>query len=159
MGIAAHRRGRAQTMDRDELARLAHPRRPARGLWPRPPGSVVMRLEPGEHLVRFAALTPANLGSAYGEATLDRPTRKEARFGLPYLPDSALKGVLAGALGDEGEAREALFGSADRDATDTQPGRFGEPSPVIFGNGELLAFPVPVVGGAPAWVFPALHLA
>ena len=118
-----------------------------------------MRLKPGEHLVRLAALTPANLGSAYGEATLDRPTQKEARFGLPYLPDSALKGVLAGAFGDQGEAREALFGSADRDATDTESDCFGEPGPVIFGNGELLAFPVPVVDGSPAWVFPALHLA
>jgi CRISPR/Cas system CMR subunit Cmr4 (Cas7 group RAMP superfamily) len=118
-----------------------------------------MRLAPGEQLVRWSARTPANLGSSQGAATLDRPTQKDAVFGLPYLPDSALKGVAAGRFGDEGKEREALFGSADRPATASQASRYGEAGPVIFGNGELLAFPLPVAGGPPAWVFPALHLA
>ncbi len=122
-----------------------------------------MKLVSGEQLVRLTALTPANLGSAYGEATLDRPTQKDSHLGLPFLPDSALKGVLAGAWGDAGDAgnpaREALFGSADHVPTPKRAGRSGEPGPLVFGNAELLAFPVPALEGPPAWVFPAVNLA
>jgi CRISPR/Cas system CMR subunit Cmr4 (Cas7 group RAMP superfamily) len=117
-----------------------------------------MRLEAGEQLLRLEVLSPAHLGAAEGEAALDRPTQKESRFGLPYLPDSALKGVLAGVYGNvpakgENVLRERLFGSPDR------RGRNGRPGPLVFGNGELLCFPFPGPEGRPAWVFPALSVA
>jgi hypothetical protein len=109
-------------------------------------------------LLRFEVISPANLGSAAGEAILDRPTQKESWFGLPYLPDSALKGVLAalyesGSPDDQGGARERLFGSADRGP------RRGEAGKVVIGNAELLAFPLALRGGGAAWVFPALAAA
>lgn len=109
-------------------------------------------------LVRLEVVTPANLGSAAGETTLDRPTQKEAWHGLPYLPDSAFKGVLAGRYGNVPDAernhdRERFFGSPDRGE------ERGRPSQVVFGNGELLAFPVPAAGGGRVWVYPALALA
>jgi CRISPR/Cas system CMR subunit Cmr4 (Cas7 group RAMP superfamily) len=122
-----------------------------------------MKLGSGEQLIRFTALTPANLGSAFGEATLDRPTQKDACWGLPFLPDSALKGVFASAYGDPDDSgnakREAIFGSADFAGSGVRTARFGEPGPVVFGNGELVCFPIPAVDGCSAWVFPALHLA
>lgn len=124
-----------------------------------------MRLEQGEQLVRLTAVTPAHLGSAEGEATLDRPTQKEAWSELPFVPDSALKGVLAGRFGDipeeEGKVnarREQSFGSPDRAPLEGQE-RPGRPAPLVIGNGELLAFPVPCADGIPAWIFPASTLA
>jgi CRISPR/Cas system CMR subunit Cmr4 (Cas7 group RAMP superfamily) len=119
-----------------------------------------MRLSRGEHLLRLEALTPANLGSAAGEATLDRPTQKEAQSGLPFLPDSALKGVLAGFLGktpleeDDSPAhgRERVFGSPDR------AGISGTPAPLVLGNGDLLCFPLAAPNGLTVWIFSALAL-
>jgi CRISPR/Cas system CMR subunit Cmr4 (Cas7 group RAMP superfamily) len=113
-----------------------------------------MKLGAGEHLLRLTLLTPAHLGSGLGEASLDRPTQKDAVSGLPCLPDSSLKGVLASPFGDsqeEGEnpEREGLFGSPDRAE------RRGRPGPLVLGDGELLAFPVPSRDGSVAWVFPA----
>jgi CRISPR/Cas system CMR subunit Cmr4 (Cas7 group RAMP superfamily) len=108
-------------------------------------------------LLRLEALTPTHVGSAWGEASLDRPTQKDAGTGLPFLPDSVLKGVLAGRteLKHGPQERERLYGSPDRPESETP----GEPGPVVLGNGELLCFPVPTTDGQPAWVFPALNLA
>lgn len=107
-------------------------------------------------LLRFECVTPAHLGSAAGEAMLDRPTQKDARDGLPFLPASSLKGVLAGRLGDVPDAegasnakREARYGSPDRG---TERGRA---APIVVGNGDLLCFPLPWSSGRPAQVFPA----
>lgn len=109
-------------------------------------------------MLRLEVLTPANLGSAAGEASLDRPTQKEAFHGLPFVPDSALKGVLAGQRGDLDDerpnpGREELYGAPDR------PGVPGRPGPLVLGNGELLSFPLRWGEGRRARVFPAAHLA
>ena len=78
----------------------------------------------------------------------------------PYLPDSALKGVLAAphdeaVASEEGEEgpRERLFGRGDEGA------RRGRPGSLVIGNGELLAFPSPLAGGGRAWIVPALGAA
>jgi len=117
-----------------------------------------VRLAAGSHLLRLEALTPAHLGSSAGESALDRPCQKDAAWGLPFLPDSALKGVWAGRLGDSferepNEGRERIFGSPDRAGAPGRPARFAA------GNGDLLCFPLPGTAGAPAWVFPALSAA
>jgi CRISPR/Cas system CMR subunit Cmr4 (Cas7 group RAMP superfamily) len=114
-------------------------------------------------LLRFEAVTALHTGSAAGEAALDRPVQKDAQTGLPFLPDSALKGVLAGRYGDVGDkkrnaAREDRFGSPDRSGLDGDAPSTGRPGPIVLGNGELLAFPVPSRPG-PTWAFPALTLA
>lgn len=123
-----------------------------------------MKLRPGEQLVRLTAMTPAHLGSAAGETLLDRPTQKDAWHELPFVPDSALKGVLAGRHGDVDDdepnaKREDLFGSPDRAGGGTKAASFGRPGPLVIGNGELLAFPVPCTGGAPAWIVPVTAVA
>jgi CRISPR/Cas system CMR subunit Cmr4 (Cas7 group RAMP superfamily) len=116
---------------------------------------------PEPRLLRLEVLTSANVGTAAGEASLDRPTQKEAWDGLPYLPDSALKGVFAGRFGDildhqANPARERYFGSPDRPG---QPDPWGRPASFVFGNAELLAFPLPSREGEWVWVFPALAVA
>ncbi|HEY2292152.1 MAG TPA: RAMP superfamily CRISPR-associated protein [Thermoanaerobaculia bacterium] len=123
-----------------------------------------MKLAAGApQLLRLEAVTALHTGSAAGEAALDRPVQKDAQTGLPFLPDSALKGVLAGRYGDVPEkgtnpARESRFGSPDRSGLDGEPPSTGRPGPIVLGNGELLAFPVPSRPG-PLWAFPALTLA
>lgn len=111
-----------------------------------------------KRLLRCEALTPTHVGTGAGEASLDRPTQKNSRTGLPFLPDSALKGVLAGSFGNvsEGTAnreRERWFGFPDRGETPGKPGK------VVLGNAELLAWPVPTADGAPALAVAATALA
>ncbi len=123
-----------------------------------------MKLEAGSSLLlRLEAVTALHTGSAAGEASLDRPVQKDAQTGLPFLPDSALKGVLASRYGDVPEKgtnpeRESRFGSPDRSGHHGAPPSTGRSGPLVLGNGELLAFPLPSRPG-PTWVFPALTLA
>lgn len=118
---------------------------------------------PENPLLRLSLLSPAHLGSAWGEASLDRPTQADAWHGLPFVPASALKGVMAGRWGNvpetvepgetDHEERERRYGSPDR------PGSRGRPSRVVLGDGRPLAFPVPAGRGRRCWVFPADTLA
>jgi hypothetical protein len=114
----------------------------------------------GHHALRLAALTPANLGSAGGSAAVDRPLAVDAWSGLPYLPHSALKGVLAGRLGNvhlRGGAlnthRARHFGAPD--VNDDGSGRAGG---LVFGDGEALAFPLLLRDGRRALVAVAATL-
>jgi CRISPR/Cas system CMR subunit Cmr4 (Cas7 group RAMP superfamily) len=110
-----------------------------------------------DRLLRVTFLTPANFGAAAGEAALDRPTQKAEDSGLPYVPDSALKGVLAGEHGDVGDdrpnaKREDLYGSPDRGSSP------GAASRIVFGNADLLGFPLATEDGGTAHVVPAESL-
>lgn len=111
-------------------------------------------------LVRFEAVTPLHLGAAEGAGWLYRPTLADPASGLPLVPGSALKGVMAGRIGEASDdsesssaAREGLYGSPDRGANR------GEPSKVVLGDACVLAFPVPTLAGGPAWVVPAAEVA
>jgi len=112
---------------------------------------------PADRFLRVTFLTPANFGAAAGEAALDRPTQKAEDSGLPYVPDSALKGVLAGEHGDAKEKetnpeREDLYGSPDREDSP------GNASRIVFGNAELLCFPLATEDGGTAYIVPAESL-
>ena len=125
---------------------------------------MAVRLRPGEQLVRLEVISPAHLGAAEGGAALDRPTQKDALAELPYIPDSALKGVLASRFGSPSEdepnpRREALFGAPDRPARAGLPRRPGRAGSLVAGNGEMLCFPLPARDGLPVRVFPALGVA
>ena len=113
-----------------------------------------LTLPTGHHLLRLLALTPANCGDTGGSAAIDRPVAVDAWSGLPYIPYSSLKGVLAGRLGNVhlpggglNTKRTDLFGAPDKD--DLNTGRAGD---VIFGDAEALAFPVLLRNGRRATV-------
>lgn len=125
---------------------------------------MTVRLRPGEQLVRLEAISPAHLGAAEGGAALDRPTQKDALTELPYVPDSALKGVLASRFGNPSDeepnaGREAIFGAPDRAGSPGRPRRPGRPGALVAGNGEMLCFPLPARDGLPVRCFPALAVA
>jgi len=107
----------------------------------------------GESLLRLSTMSPANFGDAGGTATVDRPVALDSWDGLPYLPASSLKGVLAGRFGNLGRKgepldprRAALFGKPDMAQS---AGRVGS---LVFGDGELLAFPLRLRTGTRATV-------
>jgi CRISPR/Cas system CMR subunit Cmr4 (Cas7 group RAMP superfamily) len=125
---------------------------------------MAVTLHPGDQLVRLEVVSPAHLGAAEGGAALERPTQKDAVAELPYLPDSALKGVLASGFGNPSDDepnpdREALFGGPDRPGRPGRPRRPGRAGSLVAGNGELLCFPLPARDGLPVRVFPALGVA
>jgi CRISPR/Cas system CMR subunit Cmr4 (Cas7 group RAMP superfamily) len=120
-----------------------------------------MRLSPGDQWLRLEAVGPANLGSDHGSAPVDRPTVRDALLDLPYVPDSVLKGVLAGRLGDIDEerpgrsaTRERWFGSPDRPGAEGER-QWGRPGSAVFGNAELVAFPLALRTGGQASIVPA----
>ena len=119
-------------------------------------------LRPGNQLLRITLVTPANFGASGGNATVDRPLLLNVWSGLPVLPDTALKGVIAGKRGNvydgagrENSARTSLFGHADGIRGMFQQ---GTPSKISFGDGELLCFPCLAGGGGIALVFPVQNL-
>ena len=143
-------------------ASFALRRRSRRRFRPLPAGDLAMNLTipAGHHLLRLTALTPANCGDTGGSAAIDRPVAVDAWAKLPYLPHSALKGVLAGRRGNVHRRgggfekdRTDLFGAPDID--DTNTGREGD---LVFGDAETLAFPALLHGGRRALVAPAAAL-
>ena len=119
------------------------------------------RPKPENQLLRLTVRTASNFGSESGSATIDRPVSLDVWRQLPFIPASALKGVIAGRLGNVFEdgrlnhqrAIENGFGSPDSgEGADFSP---GVPSKVILGDGDLLAFPLLLRDGRRVLVFPA----
>jgi len=115
----------------------------------------------GHHFLRLAALTPANCGDSGGSAAVDRPLAVDSWSGLPYLPHSALKGVLAGRQGNVhlpggglNARRAKLFGGPDVNGDGS-----GRPGSLVFGDGNLLAIPLLLRDGRRALVASAATLA
>jgi RAMP superfamily len=120
-----------------------------------------LRLPQGHHVLCLETVSPANFGGAGGGATVDRPVAVDVFDELPYLPASALKGVLAGRTGNVrrrdgaiNSRRSPLYGSPDGVAEDGG----GRPGTLVFGDGELLSFPVALRDGRPAVVLIARTL-
>ncbi len=120
---------------------------------------MTMRLPPGSSWLRVDFLSPANLGAGAGSAAVDRPLPLAEWTGLPYIPFSALKGVLAARYGEPSldprtagshSRRESLFGAPySRGANDSS--YLGS---VVLGDGEIFAFPLPLETRGAAWVVP-----
>ena len=112
-----------------------------------------LTLPAGHYFLRLTALTPANCGHTGGSAAVDRPVTVDVWSGLPYLPHSALKGVLAGRWGNVyrngalNTVRTRLFGAPDEN--DNGMGRAGA---LVFGDAEALAFPLLLRDGRRALV-------
>ncbi len=111
--------------------------------------------------LRLKTITPANFGAGSGSTTIDNPVITDCYTGLPFIPDSTIKGVIAGLLGNVPESdirndeRTQLFGAPD--GSINNEGEFvvkGNPSKFIFGDGELTCFPILSNQGERIYVFP-----
>lgn len=123
-----------------------------------------MNLPSGSSLLRCRLFTVSNFGSSSAPAAVDRPLARDAWTNLPNIPRSEIKGVLAGhwgdienASGDLNERRGENFGTPDSSAG----GAFlaGRPAKIHFGDGHLLSFPLQLLDGQVAAVFPLDTLA
>jgi len=102
-----------------------------------------MKISYEHQLLRIQLLDAANLGAASGKVTLDRPTQVNACDHLPFLPDSALKGVWQAVWEvNNYPNRDAIFGR-EHDLAGN----------LIVGNGDLLAFPLLAANGERCWIF------
>lgn len=103
-------------------------------------------------IIRCQLLTNVNLGTATGKVTLDRPTQLDAYTGLPFIPNSALRGVLKSVSNPSDAGMAHAFGlpliDENRNIVQNHPGDF------VIGNGDLLALPFQANNGERCWVLP-----
>lgn len=116
-----------------------------------------MNIHQEHQFMRIQLLTNANFGSASGRATLDRPTQVDAYYGLPFIPNSSLRGVIRALCELERHPLlESAFGQPD---TDEEGKRIPDvPGKLVIGNGDVLAFPVISETGERCWIFPVQHI-
>lgn len=110
-------------------------------------------------LVKIQLLTAANFGTDAGRVTLDSPTQLDADLHLPFLPNSALRGILKDAcrhIRGIKNSVEDIFGLSDGDDPDSP--RENKPGQLILGNGELLCFPFTSADGHYYWIFPLTQI-
>lgn len=117
-------------------------------------------ISPGHHLIRLTLISNTNIGALSGHATLDRPTQVDAYYGLPFLPNSAIRGVLRDACAASPDDKinkrvQHFFGSSNRITSIGDDNYAGH---LIIGNGDILAFPVLSFTGERCWVFPRINI-
>ena len=111
-----------------------------------------MKIERSRQWLRLTTLTTTAIGTGEGTATVDRPTHRDPASGLPLLPHSALKGVLAAPFDANRNERERVFGSPD------DAGKQGRPGPLVLGDAVVVSFPIATAEGSIVHVVPALSL-
>lgn len=90
--------------------------------------------------------TPLHVGAGASVGAVDQPIIRERHTGLPCIPGSAIKGVIADLFLDDQYRRTAegfdLLGKENAEQSGS----------ISFGEGKLLAFPVRSAKGCFAWV-------
>ncbi|MCB9834048.1 MAG: hypothetical protein H6807_16425 [Planctomycetes bacterium] len=110
---------------------------------------MTLNIKPGETLLELSTVTPLNVATGDGDE-VDRLLVRDSWTGLPFIPDSALKGVIAAAQRTEAMGTEDGVGVKDWSQ--------GRPSTLVFGEARLLSFPYRLRGGEFADVVPASTL-
>ena len=123
-----------------------------------------MKINQTHQLVAIQLLNNANFGSASGRVTLDRPTQLDAYSGLPFIPNSSLRGVLRNwwEFQDSPPLQtKLLFGTKDKyqhREESNEPQHVleidHEPGNLIIGNGDIIAFPLLAENGKRCWILP-----
>ena len=102
--------------------------------------------------------TPLHVGAGSSVGAIDQPVAREKHTGIPIIPGSAIKGVLADqyvkdrSSGTRTDAGRDIFGHERPDDAESKSGG------VSFCEGRLLAFPVRSAKGCFAWVTSPLLL-
>ena len=108
--------------------------------------------------------TPLHVGAGSSVGAIDQPIIRERHTGLPYIPGSSLKGVLADLwaadtiTSENGSTRRAL----DKDITwlfGSDSDTAASAGAISFGEARMLAFPIRSAKGSFAWITSPLLLA
>lgn len=98
------------------------------------------------------ALSPLHVGTGHSADIIDLPIAKMKATGIPFVPGSAIKGVLRDARRDGDQAKaEAVFGPQSADA-DSHAGA------LIVSDARLIAMPVRSFRGTFCWISSPLLL-
>lgn len=118
-----------------------------------------IQITKGTRLLTFNSITPANFGSQWGKVAVDSPTQVDSQHGLPYIPDSALKGIIQCELElkEKKAQSEKFFGRSDKVSEDSGF-NFGKAASLVLGNAYLYMFPFLFLNCKKAFVIPIQHL-
>ena len=109
------------------------------------------------------ALSPIHVGSGTGVGFVDLPIIREAITNWPFIPGSAVKGILASFRPDAPEPKDRkdlyrlAFGVADQD--DGKEESLSNSGALVFSDARLVCLPVRSLYGTFAWVTSPLALA
>lgn len=108
--------------------------------------------------------TPLHVGAGSSVGAIDQPIQRERHTGLPIIPGSSLKGVLADLWA--ADSTTDAKGKISRDLAKDITWLFGSDSDIApsagalsFGEARLLAFPIRSAKGSYAWITSSLLLA
>jgi CRISPR-associated protein Cmr4 len=107
--------------------------------------------------------TPLHVGAGSSVGAIDQPIVRERHTGLPLIPGSSLKGVLADLWHDDTEltagdkSRQRTTRRPDRDITwlfgsDDARDKNASAGALQFGEARLVAFPIRSAKGSFAWI-------
>jgi CRISPR-associated protein Cmr4 len=101
------------------------------------------------------ALTPLHVGSGRGIGFIDLPIMREEVTGYPFVPGSAVKGVIADYHGADEEARDPSKNGKYRPALKLAFGAGGDDysnsGAIVFTDARLVCLPVRSLYGTFAW--------
>jgi CRISPR-associated protein Cmr4 len=114
-----------------------------------------------EKIYWLYAISPLHVGAGRGVGYIDLPIVRERVTNWPYVPGSAIKGVIAdkwrstNAAGKNSQAIDAAFGRASRDNSDPVDANAGS---LVFSDASIVCLPVRSFYGTFAWVTSPLAL-
>lgn len=101
-------------------------------------------------LLFIQALSPIHAGTGQGVGVIDNPIAREKSTDIPFIPGTAIKGVLRDACENDAD-RKLIFGSATNEAELSM-------GAATFTDARLLLLPVRSLKGVFAWVTSPLLL-
>lgn len=118
-----------------------------------------IHIKPGNNVLTFYSLTPANFGTQWGTIYVDSPTQIDEQYGLPYIPNSALKGILRSNIEltkkNANLIKKHHFGTPDGPI---EKEKFGSEGKIIFGNAYPVIFPFKFLNREKAFIVPIVNL-
>lgn len=113
-----------------------------------------------EKIYWIHAVSPIHVGSGRGVGHIDLPIVREKVTNWPFIPGSAVKGVVAASFEATDEARKnkadlrAAFGMSDSENS----GAESNAGSLVFSDARILCLPIKSFRGTFAWISSALSL-
>lgn len=123
-----------------------------------------MQINVKSKLLYLFTRTPLHIGAGSDLGAIDQPIRRERHTGLPIIPGSSLKGVLADHFlcdrmrGLRSEEGIQFFGRQEHEVDMAEPAKLRQSGSISIREARLLAFPVRSAKDCFAWITSPLLL-